>query len=60
MRQINAREFKQILNRNGFEYVRCKGDHMTYKNGDRMIVFNNVRLKAVVVNRLIKENNLTI
>ena len=58
IKQYTAREFRQILNRNGYKYIRCKGDHATYNNGKKSITFNTVRPKSVVIHRLIKDYGL--
>lgn len=59
MKEYSSREFKKILEYNGFEYQRCKGDHATFKNGKgKTITINLVRFKPIVAQRLIKENAL--
>lgn len=34
MRQYTYIEMTKIVKRNGYEYVRCTGDHCIYKRGD--------------------------
>ena len=59
MKEYSSREFKKILECNGFEYQRCKGDHATYKNSKgKTITINLVRFKPIVAQRLIKEHCL--
>lgn len=59
MKTYSTREFKKILQDNGYSYSRCKGDHATYKNNQgKTITINVVRFKPIVAQRLIKENNL--
>ena len=60
MKQYSTRDFKRILQDNGYEYVRCKGDHITYRKDNRVLVINSVKLKPIVCNRLIKEYSLVV
>lgn len=49
-----TREFKKMLRENGYELVRSKGDHFTFKKGSDTITINN-RINVMVARRLIKE-----
>lgn len=53
-----SREFIKLLKANGYEYVRSKGDHAIYSNGSNHIAITKPTIKGVIVQRLIKENNL--
>ena len=58
-KSYTRKEFVQILNKNGFEYVRCKGSHFVYKrNGETVSVPKN--LNKMIGLRLVKEHNLTV
>ena len=59
MKTYNSREFANVLIKNGYEYLRCKGDHKIYTNGERKITFNWRSLNKMVARRLIKEYNLS-
>jgi predicted RNA binding protein YcfA (HicA-like mRNA interferase family) len=56
-KEFNEREFKYILNKNGFIFDRCKGDHWIYKRGSETVMINR-KLNKMVARRLIKEHNL--
>lgn len=51
---------ENILKDNGYEQVRQTGSHRVWNNGDTTISVPSVSLKAVVANRIIKENNLRV
>lgn len=53
----SSNEFKKILSKNGFEFVRQKGDHRIYKRGDDIIMINK-DLNKMVARRLLKTYNL--
>lgn len=55
----SKREFEQILNNNGYEYIRCRGSHFIYKKGNRTISLPK-NLNKMISKRLIKENALLI
>lgn len=57
-KSLNFKEFCRLLNNNGFECTRNKGDHYIYKRGNRTITINR-NPNQMVMQRLIKENNLT-
>ena len=56
-KEYSTQEFKRILIDNGFEYVRCNGDHWIYKRGNEVAVVNK-KLNKMVARRLIKTHNL--
>ncbi|OUQ56988.1 hypothetical protein B5E58_10060 [Tyzzerella sp. An114] len=57
-RAYNIREFKEILKKNGYVFVRKgKGDHSIYSNGKTTIAIAKHMNKMIAL-RLIKENNL--
>ena len=37
MKAYNKREFTNILNDNGYEYIRCKGSHFIYQKKNEII-----------------------
>ena len=53
----STREFKKLLNNNGYELARQKGDHIIYKKENNIVVITK-NLNKMVAKRLIKENNL--
>lgn len=53
------REFVQLLNDNGYKFVRCKGSHFIYKK-DGMTVSVPKKLNSMIGRRLIKECNLAL
>ena len=56
---LNQREFERLLKGNGYRYNRQSGDHRIWtKAGSNHISFNMRKLNPIVVQRLIKENNL--
>lgn len=57
-KQWSSREFKKMLKKNGFFFVRQNGSHAIFKNdmGNEVVV--NSKLNQMVALRLIKENNL--
>lgn len=58
MKQISKEDFSKILKRNGYKYIRCKGSHFVYENDKGNHITISLHLKSVVMQRLIKENNL--
>ena len=59
-KQLSPREFKRILNDNGFTLQRAKGSHFIYSNGIQTISVPSVKLNGLLAQRLIKENNLVV
>ena len=58
MRQYTSREFKRIVELNGFTFNRRSGGHTIYiNNNGRHISIPNT-IESVIALRLIKENNL--
>lgn len=55
-----SREFICLLRNNGYDYDRCKGDHMIYVKGGRHISVTAKSINPMVARRLIKEYNLAI
>lgn len=53
------REFIKVLNKNNYIFVRQKGSHKIFTNNKNTIAVP-YRLNSLIVNRLIKENNLKI
>ena len=56
MKTYNDREFKNILKKNGYVYLRSKGDHNIYINertGRKVTI--NKSLNKMVARRIIKE-----
>ena len=60
MKQYTLREFIKILKFNGFWYDRCSGSHTIYINNKGRHISIPKSLKSVVIQRLIKENNLEV
>lgn len=56
---LNKRQFERLLKDNGYSYDHQTGDHRIFKKaGFNHISFNMCKLNPIVVQRLIKENNL--
>lgn len=56
---LDQRQFERLLKGNGYIYNRQSGDHMIWtKDGCKHISFNMRKLNPIIVQRLIKENNL--
>lgn len=60
IRQISVREMQTILKSNNYSLIRQCGSHRVWSNGKVTISIPSVKLKAVVANRIIKENHLRI
>ena len=56
-KEFSSKEFKRILMDNGFEFVRCNGDHYIYKRNNETAVVNK-KLNKMVARRLLKTHNL--
>ena len=55
-----SREFKKVLNKNGFIAVRTNGDHQVFRKGNQSLTINLINLNRMVAKRLIKEYNLIV
>lgn len=55
---MTRRRFEQLLNKNGYEFVRSKGSHFIYKKGGDIVVIP-LRLNRMIGRRLIKEHRLS-
>ena len=56
---LNPRQFEKMLKANGYNYSRQSGDHRIWtKDGCGHVSFNMRKLNPIVVQRLIRENNL--
>lgn len=56
---LDRRQFERLLKDNGYKYNRQSGDHRIFtKEGCNHISFNMSKLNPIIVQRLIKENNL--
>ena len=56
---LDRRQFERLLKDNGYKYNRQSGDHRIFtKAGCNHISFNMSKLNPIIVQRLIKENNL--
>ena len=60
LKQWKHNEFEKILKKNGFLYDRSKGSHSIFTNGDGSHISVPKSMNAVIIERLIKENNLII
>lgn len=63
MRNYTFRQMVKIIEANGFEYVRCTGDHFIYKKeGERntITLAKNKHVNPCIARRLIKECNLKV
>ena len=60
MKQYTQKEFIKIVERNGFQYNRCKGSHAIYTNNEGRHISIPKNLECVIALRLIKENNLNV
>lgn len=59
MKQYSVRDFKRLLEKNGYTLDRKSGDHLIYaKDGCAPISITATRMKSVVALRLIKEHSL--
>lgn len=58
MRQYTQKKFIKIVEKNGFHYDRHSGSHSIYVNDKREHISIPYKLKCVIAQRLIKENNL--
>ena len=52
------RDFRRLLNRNGYRCDRIKGGHYIFENENGNTISINKQPNKMVVARLIKENNL--
>lgn len=63
MRQYTFRQMVQIVEDNGYHYVRCSGDHVIYKkHGERnaIVLAKKKHVNPCIARRLIKENKLIV
>ena len=60
LKQWKHNEFEKILKKNGFLYDRSKGSHSIFTNGDGRHISVPKSMNSVIIERLIKENNLII
>lgn len=61
MRQYTFRQMVQIVEANGYSFIRCNGDHVIYKKhgAQRTIVLAKKKhVNPCIARRLIKENEL--
>lgn len=58
---LNPRQFERLLKDNGYIYDHQTGDHRIFtKDGANHISFNLRKLNPIIVQRLIKENELRV
>lgn len=58
-RGYSAREFKKLLNRNGYYKVRSNGSHTVYENEEKHDkITANENINRMVAQRLIKQHGL--
>lgn len=57
MKTYSKREFAQMLVKNGYELVRCKGSHFIYKKADETVVVPK-KINKMIGRRLVKEHGL--
>ena len=60
MKTYNFREFKKILEGNGYIRDHATGSHLTYVKGNDKVVITNNRINKMVARRLIKEHRLEV
>lgn len=63
MRQYTYLEMNKIVKSNGYEYVRCTGDHYIYKRkdgGGTIVLAKKKHINPCIARRLIKEHNLIV
>ncbi len=60
MKEYSFRSFERILKKNGYRYQRTTGSHYIYKGKGGEAVVVPYHLKAVISNKIIRENNLVI
>ena len=58
MRQWTLRDFKKILELNGYHFIRSCGSHLIYENQDGNHITIPHVVRGVVAYRIIKENKL--
>lgn len=56
----SVREFKKILKKNGYHYVRSKGSHSVWNNGIKSLTITEKKINRMIIQRLIKEYNLEV
>ena len=57
---LNPREARQVLRRNGFIYVKSKGDHDIFERGDERITVTSTGLNRMVWRRMVKSHSLVL
>ena len=56
---LKPKQFERLLRDNGYSYNRQSGDHRIFtKAGCNHISYNFSKLNPIIVQRLIRENNL--
>lgn len=60
LRQWKQNEFNKILNKNGFFCKGGKGSHSVFRSNDGRHISIPRSMNAVIIERLIKENNLNV
>lgn len=59
MKQYSKKEFELILKRNGYKYIRCKGDHFIwYHTITNRHISVPKSMNICIITRLIKEYSL--
>lgn len=58
---VSSKQFGKILKKNGFELVRCSGDHYVYKHSvSGSVISVPLHLNPIIAQRLVKEFKLNI
>ena len=58
---VSSKKFGKILKKNGFEFVRCTGDHYVYKHSvSGSVISVPLHLNPIIAQRLVKEFNLNV
>lgn len=60
MKAYSYREFRRILERNGFSWDRTTGSHETFVKGDESVTITTKKISAMICRRLIKEHGLEV
>ena len=58
---VSSKKFGKILKKNGFDLMRCSGDHYVYKHGvNGSIISVPLNLNPIIAQRLTKEFKLNV
>lgn len=58
MKQFTVKEIQTILKSNGYSFQRQKGSHQIWSNGLKTVSLPVVKLKPIIAQKILKENQL--